>query len=272
MNGGSQAPGHIGTVLNAGDLIQTHQGAMAGLELSDGSTLELGEMTKLDLAKLVKDSSSGARVSRIMLLWGKVRSLLSPGHQVSGSSFTYETANAVAGVKFSQPDSAVLYDPDREVTMFAAHHFGAKLTNISTEESLEISEGEIGIVQRDLIYSMLLTPIVHFETDRVYLTRFERTQLDTFAIFLQGFPQRHIILEGHADSTGGEARNEDLAQRRAENVRYYLVTRHDIDEKRFTIYSYGSKQPIDTNDTEEGRAKNRRVMISTSREEQALSF
>ena len=103
--------GGKGAVLTAGDVIETQAGATVVLELSDGSLLELGEHTKVDLADLAQ-TATGARVSLIKLLWGRLRAKLSPGHQQAGSSFEIETPNALVGVTFSEPDVEVSYNPD----------------------------------------------------------------------------------------------------------------------------------------------------------------
>jgi len=186
---------------------------------------------------------------------------LSPRHQTAGSSFTFETPNTLAGVKFSEPDTEIIYNPDTDTTVLIAYRFGAEIINRLTGKSLLVSQEHIGIVHKQFIHKIMIRPIIHFETDRVYLSKSERLRLEGFAAFLKGSPEIKITAEGYADSTGEEEKNQQLSQRRAENVKYYLVTRHGIDERRFTLLSYGSARPVDTNDTEEGRANNRRVNI-----------
>ncbi|MBN1899374.1 MAG: PQQ-binding-like beta-propeller repeat protein [Spirochaetes bacterium] len=67
-----------------------------------------------------------------------------------------------------------------------------------------------------------------------------------------------IEISGHTDSTGSDDYNLKLSERRAEKVKEYLV-KNGIDEIRLRSIGYGEKKPIDTNDTEEGRIKNRRT-------------
>lgn len=69
-----------------------------------------------------------------------------------------------------------------------------------------------------------------------------------------------VRVEGHTDATGDAAHNEDLSKRRAETVVKWLVDR-GIDPARLEAAGYGSSRPIAPNDTEEGRAKNRRVVF-----------
>jgi hypothetical protein len=104
--------GNTGVVLSAGDVIETQAGASLVLAFSDGSQLELGEKTKVDMTVL-SETVTGARVSRIKLMWGRIRAKLSSNHQYVGSSFDIETPNALVGVKFSQPDVEVSYDSDQ---------------------------------------------------------------------------------------------------------------------------------------------------------------
>ena len=104
-----------GTVLRSQDIIKTQAGSSVVLELSDGSQLELGENTQVDIAEL-SQTATGARRSRMKLAWGWIRARLSPGHQKEGSSFDVETPNALVGVKFSDPWFYVSYDPVTGVT------------------------------------------------------------------------------------------------------------------------------------------------------------
>ena len=71
-----------------------------------------------------------------------------------------------------------------------------------------------------------------------------------------------VIVEvaGHTDSIGTEEYNEGLSQRRAQSVLDYLVEQ-GINASRMTAKGYGESQPIASNDTSEGRAKNRRTEL-----------
>lgn len=73
-------------------------------------------------------------------------------------------------------------------------------------------------------------------------------------------PDSKLVVEGHTDSQGGAAFNQDLSQRRAEAVRQYLVS-HGIAPDRVTAQGYGLSRPIADNASPEGRANNRRVEI-----------
>ncbi|MBL8498909.1 OmpA family protein [Nitrosomonas sp. JL21] len=77
------------------------------------------------------------------------------------------------------------------------------------------------------------------------------------------FPNSHILIEGHTDSvpTGHQRRNNmNLSVRRANAIAKILISR-GIARERISVVGYGDSRPIDTNRTEEGRARNRRVEV-----------
>ncbi len=71
---------------------------------------------------------------------------------------------------------------------------------------------------------------------------------------------RKVGVHGHTDSKGGDAYNKALSKRRAASVVAWLVKK-GIDKKRLVSEGFGEEKPLDTNDTEEGRANNRRVEL-----------
>ena len=84
--------------------------------------------------------------------------------------------------------------------------------------------------------------------------------LDQFAAGLRSNPNAEVRIVGHTDSTGSDAINNPLSVDRAASTRDYLVAR-GVNPQIFVIEGHGSTRPIATNDTAEGRAKNRRVEI-----------
>ena len=71
-----------------------------------------------------------------------------------------------------------------------------------------------------------------------------------------------FVVEGHTDSVGSEAYNVKLSQQRAQSVVRYLTKKFDIDPERLQAVGVGKASPIASNDTDEGRQKNRRVQIA----------
>jgi outer membrane protein OmpA-like peptidoglycan-associated protein len=75
---------------------------------------------------------------------------------------------------------------------------------------------------------------------------------------IEKFPNYEVGIAGHTDSTGSDEYNQKLSERRALAVYKYLVEQ-DVDKERLSTQGFGETQPIDDNETEQGRARNRRV-------------
>ncbi|WP_374295488.1 OmpA family protein [Sphingomonas sp.] len=89
--------------------------------------------------------------------------------------------------------------------------------------------------------------------------QFQRT-LDQVANTLAQYNQTYIDVYGHTDSTGSDAYNQTLSERRAVSVADYLASR-GVQRARIGTRGFGETQPIESNDTDAGRAANRRVEI-----------
>jgi len=84
--------------------------------------------------------------------------------------------------------------------------------------------------------------------------------LDTVAATLNQYPQTLVDVIGHADSTGADAYNQTLSERRANSVASYLISRGLLQDRLF-VAGRGETSPIASNATPEGRAQNRRVEV-----------
>ena len=101
---------------------------------------------------------------------------------------------------------------------------------------------------------------LNFETGSTALTSDSRPTVDSLVAILQAYPAVAIVLEGHTDSTGDAAANKKLSLDRAVAVKEILVT-GGIADARVATAGLGSEKPIASNDTEDGRAKNRRLEL-----------
>jgi len=132
--------------------------------------------------------------------------------------------------------------------------------------TVEVSDGECAVdrliqLSVDCSLGQKSDGVILFPSGSTKLDNIAKAQLDNIAMLLKQFPDQNIIIIGHTDSAGKEELNQRIGLKRAESAKQYLVKRHGIDSNRITTTSYGSKQPIDTNDTKAGRARNRRVEI-----------
>ena len=109
-----------------------------------------------------------------------------------------------------------------------------------------------------LLYSML--DFLGIERNRTRLEWVSAAEGAKFAAVMNQFPNAKFAIEGHTDSTGNDKINDPLSQDRANAVRDYLISK-GISANRLTAEGFGSKRPIDTNNTAAGRANNRRTEV-----------
>lgn len=99
---------------------------------------------------------------------------------------------------------------------------------------------------------------VHFASNEYVLDAADKKELDFLVGQLKKVPNRKIEIAAHTDNVGDEQSNMRLSQKRANSVKSYLVLK-GISEKRIVSKGYGEAKPVQTNDTPDGRAANRRV-------------
>jgi outer membrane protein OmpA-like peptidoglycan-associated protein len=102
---------------------------------------------------------------------------------------------------------------------------------------------------------------LQFQSGKAVIMESSFQSLDDLANLLIKKADFKLLIEGHTDDVGREMANMSLSQNRVMAVKNYLVSK-GIDEKRFVTKWYGESNPIAPNDTEEGRAKNRRVELN----------
>ncbi len=102
---------------------------------------------------------------------------------------------------------------------------------------------------------------VLFEFDKWVIKANFVPELDRWVEYFKNHPMVTADIFGHADSTGPTTYNQSLSEKRAEAVVNYLVER-GIEKERFTTKGFGETQPAVSNDTREGRQKNRRVELN----------
>ncbi len=101
---------------------------------------------------------------------------------------------------------------------------------------------------------------VNFDFNKSDIRPDSRPVLDEAAEILRANPNVRISIEGHTDAIGSDAYNEKLSVRRAEAVFRYLVNL-GVAPERMEVVGYGETRPLADNETEEGRAQNRRVEL-----------
>jgi outer membrane protein OmpA-like peptidoglycan-associated protein len=119
-------------------------------------------------------------------------------------------------------------------------------------------------VTRDGQYIVLNMPSnITFATDQDQINPAVYPVLDSVAVVLNKYPRTLLDIDGHTDDTGSAQYNQALSERRAVSVAQYLNGRA-VDPRRLLVVGFGEARPIAPNDSEAGRAMNRRVEIRIS--------
>lgn len=102
---------------------------------------------------------------------------------------------------------------------------------------------------------------MNFAVDSYSVPSTGKSNLNDMAEILAKYDDTEILIEGHTDATGSEDYNQELSEKRANSVKKYLIAQ-GIVASRMTSIGYGEEQPVGDNETDEGRAMNRRVEVA----------
>jgi len=129
------------------------------------------------------------------------------------------------------------------------------------DKKLEALRSKTINVYKDARGTILAMSDILFDFGKATLTQELQLNLAEVAAILKSLlTESTVIIEGHTDNVGSAQRNKVLSEERATAVLNYLVER-GVDKKRLKAVGYGLTKPIADNNTEEGRAKNRRVEL-----------
>ncbi len=133
--------------------------------------------------------------------------------------------------------------------------FGSALYEVDKDGRILKSTGDIKLAPSADGRVRLL---VFFDFDKATLQSASYPELNRAVALMKANTNMRVEIAGFTDAQGTDAYNKDLSQRRANSVREYLV-RQGVEGSRLTAVGYGEDNPVATNDTEDGRADNRRV-------------
>ena len=123
-------------------------------------------------------------------------------------------------------------------------------------------EGRVLLENRDII---LRLPGLRFASGKAEIPEEDGPLLAKIVQTVQSLPGSLLVIEGHTDSQGTPEKNQPLSEQRAAAIRDYLLQYAGVAPGKVTILGYGASRPVATNDTEEGRALNRRIEITIAR-------
>ncbi len=168
-----------------------------------------------------------------------------------------ERDRLVANSRTNQLRSAQMAAADAQAAAAAAQQDA--IASRSENEMLRADLATLQAQQTQRGFVVTLGDVL-FEVDRAELKPGAARTLDQLASALNDDRRSTIAIEGHTDSTGSPAHNEDLSLHRAESVKAYLVQR-GVDPSRITTQGMGQDYPVASNSTEAGRQQNRRVEV-----------
>ena len=171
--------------------------------------------------------------------------LLALGIWYFTGSHSYQTQTAAAPVTDqTKPDNGA---GTAAATTATAATAGTTWTAATIADSIR-KNGRVGFDSND----------VHFTTGSAALAGDSQAVLDQTAQALKDNSDWKMRIVGHTDAVGSDTSNEQLAQTRANSVKKYLVL-HGVDQSRLDTDAKGASNPVATNQTDAGRAENRRV-------------
>lgn len=153
-------------------------------------------------------------------------------------------------------------DEERAQTQQLQADLDNALSDLRTKEQVWMQEKE-GLTQ------ITLDGEVTFASGSTRLTSQGKEILDRIWSVLKDYPDRTVFIEGHTDNVPIAAQwqhrfrsNWELSSARANAVLHYVKDKYDLDPQRIGAVGYGEYRPLASNDTEDGRSMNRRVVIT----------
>lgn len=194
---------------------------------------------------------------------------------LSGEILDKKTSQKVAASKVE-----ISYKPDRSVRYSLTAGDGAYSQNIdglgwylftasaegylNATDSVEVASEDVTPVIKNVFLTQIEVGLtvrlknIYFDFDKTTLKSESFVELDRVVDFLNRNSSVSIEIAGHTDNKGSDTYNQNLSQGRSQSVVDYLISK-GIDPARLEARGYGESKPVETNETEEGRAINRRV-------------
>ena len=154
-------------------------------------------------------------------------------------------------------------DSDEERAALDAEAEGALPAGYTYRSGLVVEAPSDEVVAAEAAIENALIEPVQFTTGTDDMVGTSTTILDNVAATLNEYESLNVRVEGHTDNTGDAALNQRLSQERAEAVMTYLVGQ-GVAADRLSAVGYGQNRPVAPNDTEAGRAQNRRVAFTVN--------
>jgi outer membrane protein OmpA-like peptidoglycan-associated protein len=136
--------------------------------------------------------------------------------------------------------------------------------NANTAASAAAAKAEaVDVASKRLVYEVVISEDQGgFKFGSAQLPEAVQTRIDQMVADLKANPRGNFVeIEGHTDSSGDKAVNMRVGEQRAEAVKRYLYEAHQVPLHKINVISWGEDKPVAPNNTRQGRAQNRRVVI-----------
>lgn len=167
------------------------------------------------------------------------------------------TALEVKDLKHAEDEIARLNEASGQIALQSRERETQKVRAEKAQLEQQLAELQAEKTERGMV--MTLGDVL-FATGKADLMPGAVTTVTRLARFMQQYPEKTVLIEGHTDSTGGAAMNLRLSENRANAVRSVLLS-EGISGNRIETTGYGMSKPVASNNTVEGRQRNRRVEI-----------
>ncbi|HTR59090.1 MAG TPA: OmpA family protein [Casimicrobiaceae bacterium] len=204
------------------------------------------------------------------------------------TSATAERERVRLAARAAEAEAATRAAQDAQLRAESARRAAADSETIArvAQQQAQISQQNAAIAQQQALDAQQRNAVLESELRELAATRTDRGLVVTLndvlfdtgsaqlrpggqrlvarlADFLREYPERTLAIEGFTDSVGGDTYNQELSERRAASVRVALIE-SGIDGSRIYVRGYGKAFPVASNDTAEGRQRNRRVEVVIS--------
>jgi outer membrane protein OmpA-like peptidoglycan-associated protein len=238
----------------------------AGSFKNDEVNLETGsEAGKVKTVDAGLNARAGFELGNVMITGFMSQGLTSFYTASYDASFKHSVKGISVGFwlnRVNQPKKA-----PAPVLRMPAALYSVPTIPMETEEKVVVSEPErlpqlfLDTIAKEVEERInFVAQNIFFTANSDRLTPESHAPLDEVVEILKNHPSYNLIVEGHSDSTGNPEVNRKLSFKRAESVKNYLITK-GIEGQRLTTFGFGPDKPLASNDTAEGRAKNRRVEL-----------
>jgi outer membrane protein OmpA-like peptidoglycan-associated protein len=199
----------------------------------------------------------------VVMIYGKVLNKKTNAPIAADISYSNLGTGKEAGIASSNPvdGSYKIILPAGQLYSFHA----SKKDFVSVSDNIDLSkQTEYKEIERNLYLVPMeegvdiLLNNIFFETNKSDILPSSYPEMDRLADIMKEHPEMKIELSGHTDNVGSDADNIKLSQARSESVMKYLVNK-GISNDRLITKGYGESRPVETNEHEAGRAKNRRM-------------